>query len=135
MNRITIFLATVVVLAVFIFGGTAALAVSRSEHRDSPYTNGLGGSAYLRVTKCCEDENPYSSVKVRLTARPVTGSSTDTYYTYGTLSGGKSSLSHTSSKSVLSSNVVLGTAHACYAKCGVCQSGFGAKDSKYHRFT
>lgn len=131
MKRITVFVLTILVLAVFIFGGTAALAVSRSSHRDSAYSNALGGSATLKVTQCCSNGRPNSYVKVRLTARLVTGS-TDTYYTYGSASSGTDSLTHTSSKSVSSSNQVVGTAHVCYAKCGYCGSTVGDKGSYHH---
>ena len=131
MKRITVFLVSVVVLAVFILGGTAALAVSRSSHHDSAYSNALGGSATLKVSQCCTNGKPYSYVQVRLTAKPVLGGS-DTYYTKGTASYGTDSLTHTSVKSVSSSNQVVGTAHACYAKCSYCQSTFGSKTSFHH---
>ena len=119
------------VLAVFIFGGTAALAVSRSSHRDSAYSNALGGSATLKVTQCCSNGRPNSYVKVRLTARPVLGT-TETYYTEGAASSGTDSLTHTSSKSVSSSNQVVGTAHACQASCSYCGSSFGSRYSFHH---
>ena len=126
------FMVTLILVLGILMAAMSVFAVSCSSHTDS-VKNGLAATATLKVTKCCSNGNPYSYVRVRATVRPVTSTDPTTSYGYRTASQGTNSRTQTSTKTYNYSNtLVVGSAHACYARCSYCNSQFGSISSYHH---